>query len=89
MEYGFTISESAEFHLTRKALKAKFQDLFSEGLGRKPNASKPVTDDEEEKLWETGQLGILTPKKANFTMWYILNKCMGFRPRQENRQLMW
>ncbi len=41
MEYGFTISESAEFHLTRKALKAKCQDLFSEGLGRKPNASKP------------------------------------------------
>ncbi len=59
-------SESAEFHVTRKALKAKFPDLFSEELGRKPNASKPVTDEEGEKLWKTGQLGMLNPKKANF-----------------------
>ena len=88
-EYGYTITESLEFALTRKALKAKFRELFSMGRGRKPNASSAFTEAEEEKLWQTGQLGMSDPKIGNFTMWFIVTKCMGMRPREENRQLIW
>ncbi len=87
--YQTSISKGKEFYLTRETLKAKKIDLFSQGKGRKPNASSPVSEEEELKMWETGALGTDNPDTLNFTMWFIITKAMGLRPREEHRQIQW
>ena len=87
--YETTISKGTDFYLTRETLRAKKVDLFSQGKGRKPNASNAVTEEEEIQLWEAGALGVSDPDTLNFTMWFIITKLMGFRARHEHRQLMW
>lgn len=87
--YGASIFKGNDFYLTRKTLDAKKVDLFKHGKGRKPNASNPISDEEEKQMWESGALGSSTPEILNFTMWFIITKVMGFRPRHEHRQLQW
>jgi hypothetical protein len=41
----------------------------------------------EEKLWESGALGMHSPQSANLTFMFINMKCLGLRSRKEQRIL--
>ncbi|VDI22743.1 Hypothetical predicted protein [Mytilus galloprovincialis] len=81
------INKQMEFNLSTRALSAKKVQLKKLGKGHKPNASKAVSKDEEDVLWEQGQLGDGTPRILIFSLWYYFTKCFGLRGRNEHRQL--
>ena len=51
------ILEDREFEGSRQALDAKRRQLKKRGKGGKPNASEPLSYSDEDRLWETCQLG--------------------------------
>ncbi|VDI15478.1 Hypothetical predicted protein [Mytilus galloprovincialis] len=85
-EYSHSLRDK-EFNLSTRALSAKKVQLKKLGKGHKPNASKAVSKDEEDLLWEQGQLGDGTPRILIFSLWYYFTKCFGLRGRNEHRQL--
>ena len=59
------------------------------GMGNKPNKADPITEKDEEKLWNSGALGHHSPKALRNSIWYLTTKCFGLRGRQEARTLKW
>ena len=63
--YSFSIIKDREFFNSRKALEGKARKLRNE----LPNKSRTLTREEEEALWESGQLGNSSPRSLMNTMW--------------------
>lgn len=59
-----------------------------EGIIQKKKAL-PITQEQEEDMWEKNFLGWDTPQKFNRTMVYLLSINLGLRGGQEIRQLKW
>ena len=51
----FNIFVDNEFFRTHQALSAKRKSLFQSGFGNEPNATRELTEEEQEKLFETMQ----------------------------------
>ena len=52
---AFNIFEDDEFSRSRQGLAAKRKSLVQSGFGNKPNANRKLTEEEQEKLFETRQ----------------------------------
>lgn len=48
-----------------------------------------MTDEEEDKLFKSGQFGISCPVALQRTMWWFLPFHFGFRAKDESRKLLW
>ena len=72
-----------------QVLQARRKELKSKGLGNKPNKADNLTQADEDKLWESDQLGLNTPTALLNTVWFNNTKLFGFRGCDENRQLKW
>ena len=59
--YPKSIIKDREFLSSRKVLEGKARKLREEGRGKRPNRSKSLTNEEEETLWKSGQLGSENP----------------------------
>ena len=59
--YGYSLVDSKEFKLSKKVLESRRRDLKQKGLGNRPNVARPLSKNDEEKLWETKQFGSETP----------------------------
>ena len=55
--YPVSIISSDEFKGSNKVLEEKAKDLRDKGMGNRPNRSLPLMTQEEEILWQCGQLG--------------------------------
>ena len=55
--YSLSIIKDREFLSSLKVLEGKALKLRNEGRGKLPNNSRSLTREEEEVLWECGQLG--------------------------------
>ncbi|XP_069133285.1 uncharacterized protein [Argopecten irradians] len=77
------------FATSRQVLQSRRKELKQKGLGNRPNKAQPVSDNEEEMLWECGQLGHDNPHALLNTVWFNNTKLLGFRGCDENRQLKW
>ena len=52
-------------------LEGKARKLREEGpRGKRPNRFKSLTNEEEESLWKSGQLGSGNPRALSNTMWW-------------------
>ena len=51
----FNIFEDDEFSRCRQVLAAKRKSLVQSGFGNKPNATRELTEEEQEKFFEAGQ----------------------------------
>ena len=60
-----------------------------QGKGNKPNATRELTDEEEEKLFESGEFGDKDQLTLQRTLWWYLSMNFGFRARDESRKLCW
>ena len=59
--YPKSIIQDREFLNSRKVLGGKARNLREQGRGKRPNRSRSLTKEEEEVLWQNGQLGGGTP----------------------------
>ena len=83
--YSFSIIKDREFFNSRKVLEGKARKLRNEGKGKLPNKSRSLTREEEEALWEGGQLGNQSsPRSLLNTMWWLLSQHLGLRGCQEH-----
>ena len=48
--------------MSRKVLAAKRKSLIQKaGKGNRPNSTRSLTDEEEDKLFKSGQFGVCSP----------------------------
>ena len=85
--YPKSILRDSEFTNSRKVLEGKARNLRELRKGKRPNRSKSLTKEEEEILWEHGQLGGKSPRSLINTMWWLMTQHFGLRGRQEHRQM--
>ena len=82
--YSLSIIKDREFLSFRKVLEGKACKLQNEGKGKLPNKSRSLTREEEEVLWECGQLGNSSPRSLLYTMGWLLLQHLGLRGCQEH-----
>lgn len=87
--YGHSLLNSDEFRTSKKVLEARRRELKQDGKGNHPNKAEALTLDDENRLWEVGQLGFNNPTQLINTVWYYNTKLLGFRGSHESRQLKW
>ena len=85
--YEYSILNSRFFKESRDVLEGKARLLREKGLGKKPNKTNSLTRQEEDILWECGQLGDKTPKSIIATLWWQLTQHFGLRGRQEHHSM--
>ena len=69
--YPKSVIKDREFLSSSKVLEGKARKLREEGpRGKRPNRSKSLTNEEEESLWKSGQLGSGNPRALINTMWW-------------------
>jgi len=83
----FNIIVDRAFAMSRETLAAKRKQLRSMGKGQKPNASKPITSEEQHRLFNSGQFGDHDPEALIRTVWYFFTLHMGMRGRDEHWKL--
>ena len=68
-------------------LEGKARELRKEGKGKLPNRAKSLTNEDEEKFWDCGELGGSNPRALIQTVWW--NNCIhfGMRGREEHYDL--
>ena len=71
---SFSIIKDREFFNSQKVLERKARKLRNAGKGKLPNKSRSLTREEEEALWESGQLGNSSPRSFKNTMWWLLSQ---------------
>ena len=86
--YSSSIIRDREFYNSKQILEGKARQLRENGRGKRPNAAKPLTLQEEEMLWEKGKLGNSSPQALINTMWWwLLTQHFGLRGRQEHHTM--
>ena len=83
----FNIFEDDQFSRSRQVLPAKQKSLVQSGFGNKPNATRELTEEEQEKLFETRQFGEHDPLVLQRTLWWFLSLHFGFRARDESGEM--
>ena len=84
---AFSIAKDIEFSNSRKVLEGKARLLRKEGFGKRPNAAKALTSQDEELLWSKGVLGSHSPQSLIQTMWFLLTQHFGLRGCQEHHDM--
>ena len=78
-----------EFMLTRRVLAARRKKLIPLGKGNKPNACRALDVFEVQKLSKSGAFGVHDPAALQRTTWYFITLHIGYRGRDEARELRW
>ena len=63
------ILKGNEFSKSREILAAKRKNLVRQGKGNRPNATRELTEAEEDALLENGQFGVQDPKSLQRALW--------------------
>ena len=82
--YKFSIARDSLFKSSREVLEGLVRQLRQEGKGKVPNRSRSLTSDEENILWDCGQLGATTSRTLIQTMWWHNCLYFGMRSREEH-----
>ena len=83
------ILKDNEFSKSREVLAAKRKNLVRQGKGNCPNATRELTEAEEDAPFENGQFGVQDPKSLQRALWWFLSLHFGWRARDESRKLCW
>ena len=74
---------SAEFEEVATMLSLKKKDLKKKGLGNKPNAANPVEEEDLEKMWASGAVGLQSPRSLIQLVWWNNVTHLGMRACKE------
>ena len=64
-------------------------DLKQMGKGNKPNKAQPLTDDEVDKLYTTGKMGMYNPDALLRMLWIQNTVHFGMRTVTEHVNMKW
>ena len=88
-KYGHTIAGGHMFEESRKAIKGKTKHLKSLGKGNLDKAADPFTEEDINRCYESGELGLGTPISIiNFLWMHLMMQC-GMRADTVHRKLKW
>ena len=76
-----------EFSSCKKVLDGKVRELRAAGKGKKPSKACSLTNDEEETLWNCGQLGAHNSRSLLNTVWWSVVQSFGMRGRDSHYSL--
>ena len=68
----------------KKKLAAKKKQLKAEGKGNRPHRADPLDENQMEKLWTTGAVGLKTSRKLLHLVWWNNTRMLGMKGRQEH-----
>ena len=77
------------FEIARKVLATRRNELMAKGKGNKPQKAQPLTKEQENRLFLSGQMGLHSPQALVNFLWYGMVKGFGMRGCHECKQLMW
>ena len=60
--YTLSIVRDREFSLSKEVLEDKVKQLHLAGRGKRPNKARQVSEEEEEIIWRSGKLEVITQK---------------------------
>ena len=75
---GLDISTHVELINYQKIFDAHMKKLKSEGIGNTRRQAEPISLEDEEQLWTTGQLEMHTPQDLLVTIFYLLVCRLGY-----------
>ena len=76
-----------EFIDSKNSLNAEMKRLQAKGLGSNKRQAEPITEQEEDTLWEMGLLGDHCPQVLLDTMIFYNGLYLDLRSGKEHRQL--
>ena len=85
--YPHSILRDRDFAICRSVLEGKARFLRENGKGNRPNRAHSLTKDEEQVLWDCGQLGSTTPRSLLNTVWWLLTQHLGLCGRENHHSL--
>lgn len=84
------ILKDNQFSKSREVLQSRKRQLVHEfGKGNRPRAARPLTNEEEDLLFQNGEFGDHCPESVQRSVWWLLSLQFGFRARDESRKLKW
>ena len=87
----FLDSKETTFRDLHHTCNVVYCDLHDQGIGTDVRHARVFSQEEESKLWETGVLGITTPKRLQHAVFYYTHTCTGkcfcIRGGEEQRRL--
>lgn len=86
---GKKISCNQQFAKVQDVMKSKMKMLKRSGKGNLPNRASPLTDEDIEKLWRSGQLGMENPRSITNTLWWFNTLHFGMRTVTPHHQMRW
>ena len=84
---NFMDKKNTHFQGLHGTLDNVFRKLHENGIGRKVKHAEIITKDEENQLWESGELGTKTPRSLQNAVFYYNGKNFCLRGGEECRQL--
>ena len=91
-DHGSTLNilKDQQFPLSREALSSRKRQLLRDfRKGNRPQAARPLTEAEEDLMFERGEFGDQDPEVLQRTIWWLLSLHFGFRARDESKKLKW
>ena len=88
-DYPVNILLDPSFSLSRKVLAAKRKEIVMAGGGNKPLATREISSEEEDILFNERYFSADNPLSLTNVIWWLVSLHFGFRARQEARQLKW
>ena len=79
--------QNSAFAELRGTCERLARELRQEGVGAKVKHAAIITPEEEEKLWESGAIGIFSPEVLVRCIFYYVGKVFCLRGGQEQRDL--
>lgn len=86
---GSRISTAKQFRKVREVVKIKMKALNRSGRGTLPNQACPLSHQEVERLWSSGQLGADNPRSMINTLWWFNTTHFGMSSVTPHRQMCW
>ncbi|KAK3095913.1 hypothetical protein FSP39_020748 [Pinctada imbricata] len=87
--YGYSISSSRELSAVRETLREKRFFFRREGRGNNPLKVDPITEEDIELLWRSGQMGIQSPHSIINTLWFHFTMYFGMNGTIDHYNLRW
>lgn len=84
---NLNVNSGPQFAKCREVLKAKQKQLKGLGYGNKPNASDELTDEDINKLFDCGLLGVHSPLALVNFLHLTFSMSLGMRGGKEQRDL--
>lgn len=88
-KYGLSISHDERFKKCRDVLAAKRKEVTKKGYGGKPNATRELTEEEVNRLFEEQYFSTKTGEGLYKGLWWLLAIHAGWRAVDEAKKLCW